>query len=485
VINEKPLKYASISGIVFPTLLVMMFPEGTTIFSIANVLITLFSGFFFIVTILSGCGQKEVPKLEEHYDIPLFEAFASSFGDEYAIVWKKTNGLVDIPGNNGKLTYTDAHRILNDYLKQNPDEIWGVQIIPRVEIVTHILPVEETEANALVGEVEEILTTKEIQDSSPDVKPDEDSLVKEVEVISMVEDDKDLPTTDESEDISQIEEIDESPVEDTEEIVLVEDTEQKTSNEIGEDISPTDETEEITMGDDSEDLSLVEDMDSIAETEVMEEIIDSPIEDIEEIFSVEDTEDIAVTEGMVEISSVEDEDDLAMVNEIEDFSPIEGIEEAPVKESEEISPVDDTEQITTGEDIEDIFEADITEDLATTDEIEEISTTEDLDDVTPEKNEEPKFKGKLLSNLPDPYIILGSTEELDKTNDVGRPKVELVEEGHGIAWTKDKKLVDIPSNDGSLTYIEAHQVLEEFLVQNPEKTREIRIIPNSEIVKDD
>ena len=492
VITEKPFTYVGISGIVFPTILVMMFPEGTVIYSIANILLTLFSGFFFILTIFSACGQKKVIKLEESYDIPLFESFVSSFGDEYAIVWKKTNELVEIPENDGKLAYADAHRILNDYLKQYPDKTWGVQIVPRVEIITHIYPVEETEPKSLVDKVEEISTDEAYEDQA---------------------------ITDEIEEISPIKEIDVSTVEDTEETLPIEDLKAKVNDEADEDIFPVDETEGIGTEDGTEVLSVEEGTENMMETEVIEEIptpedtdylttgeeieeIDDsmvevteeviPVEDTDQITSIEETKDFSSvneteeigirdvtearpveenteikveTEMMKEISPLENTDDLGITESTEDLTPIEEIVDSQVEQHEVISAIEykedlvstsegqiisisedleeaphekDTETKAKGEllsnipdpyiilsSTEEISSAKEAEDSST---IEEISTIKELEEVPPEKDTETKTKGELLSNIPDPYIILDRAEELDKTNDGYKLKVDSEEE---------------------------------------------------------
>ncbi|MHA2341357.1 MAG: hypothetical protein ACXADW_05750 [Candidatus Hodarchaeales archaeon] len=309
VITEKPLTYVGISGIVFPTILVMMFPEGTAIYSIANILLTLFSGFLFILTIFSACGQKKVIKLEESYDIPLFESFASNFGDECAIVWKKTNELVEIPGNDGLLTYTDAHRVLNEYLKENPDQIWGVQIVPRVEIVTHLYPIEETEPKSFVDEVEEI---------------------------SIDEAHEDQAITDEIEDISPIKEIDLSTVEDTEDTLPIEDIQAEVYEEVDSEIVPVEEIEEIDIKDDTEALSVEEETENIMDTEGIEEI--SSLEDINYLTTGKEQEKAPPENDTETKSKVE------LLSNIPDPYILTSTEEiSEIKESEERTPEKDPE----------------------------------------------------------------------------------------------------------------------------------------------
>ncbi|MHA2113709.1 MAG: hypothetical protein ACW98W_19790 [Candidatus Hodarchaeales archaeon] len=59
---------------------------------------------------------------------------------------------------------------------------------------------------------------------------------------------------------------------------------------------------------------------------------------------------------------------------------------------------------------------------------EEISEIKELEERTPEKDPETKPKVELLSNFPDPYIILNKAEESDKTNKNFKLKVNLEEE---------------------------------------------------------
>ncbi|MHA2277219.1 MAG: hypothetical protein ACXAC2_15705 [Candidatus Kariarchaeaceae archaeon] len=489
VITEKPLTYIGISGIVFPTILVMMFPEGSTIYSIANILLTLFSGFLFILTIFSACGQKKVIKLEESYDIPLFESFVSSFGDEYAIVWKKTNELVEIPENDGKLAYADAHRILNDYLKQYPDKIWGVQIVPRVEIVTHIYPSEEAEPKSFVDEVEEISIDEAYEDQAITDEVEEISPIKEI-AVSIVEDteetqptedmktkvndgaDENIVPVDETEGIltevlsveegtetmmetevieeiptledtdypttgKEIEEFDDSMVEVTEEVIPVGDADEIISINETKDFSEIDETEEIRVWDDDpETLSVEEDTEIKVETEVMEEI--SSLENTDDLGIADKTEDHTPIEEIVdsqveqheEISVIEYKEDLVSTSDRQEISISEDLEEAPIEKDNEtkakgelLSNIPDPYIILSS--TEEISSAKEAEDLST---IEEISTIKEIEAEPSEKVTETKVKGKLLSNIPDPYIILDKTEELDKANDEYKLKVDLEEE---------------------------------------------------------
>ncbi|MHA1543015.1 MAG: hypothetical protein ACTSQH_08565, partial [Candidatus Hodarchaeales archaeon] len=365
----------------------------------------------------------------------LFEAFVSNFGDEYAIVWKKTNELVEIPGNDGKLSYSDAHRILTDYLKQYPDKIWGVQIVPRVEIVTHIYPAEETEPKSFVDEVDEI---------------------------SIVEGDKDQAKTDEIEEISPIKEIDVFTIKETEETLPTEDIKGKFYDEEVEDFISVDETEGTDIEDDTEALSVEEGTETMMETEVIDEfstledtdypsttkeiveIDDSLVEETEEITNWDDTETFSVeedteieveTEVIEEISTVDDKEDLVSTSDLQEISISEDLEEATLEKDAEAKVKEQLlsnipsphiilssaeEEVSSGRKIEDLPQ------------IEEFSTTKDLEEVPPEKKIENKVKGELLSNIPDPYIILSKTEEISSAEET--EDLPLIKE---ISTTKD------------------------------------------------
>ena len=385
MVNEKSLTLASFSSIVFPTLVVIMFPEGTIIYNIANILLTFFMSFLFIITVINACGQKEILEPEESYDIPLFEAFASSFGDEYAIVWKKTNELVDISGNNGKLSYSEAHHLLNDYLKHNPDRIWAIQIIPHVEIVTHILPEEEPEITSAIEEEESIPIVEVDKKIEPTVEDEAFSPIEEV-IDSSMEDSEDILSTQDEEHIPPIVKIDEVPLEDVTENI----SETKIIEETIETEKPDEPVSEEIIKE--IDTSMVEERDEPILVEEVDQIISEEAE--EEIFSLETSEESIATEKIKKIPASEDPEKSYIEEAKEEESKTVLLSNIPspyilkeTSEEEFLSP-EETEKL-----------AEVKEESLPIKEIEEEIEIPNV------KEQTPRVKEELLSNIPSPYIL--------------------------------------------------------------------------------